>query len=213
MGTATPTTAKAGASRRRPADRPRARIAQTASGSTTRCVLDVQRGLPAVIGAKAGPDVTHYMHGPLGPFAQRNPDAWWDWMLHDGLGSVRGVFDGTLQNAAEYDPFGEPIVALAGTAYGFTGELTDGNGLVYLRARYLVPGLGTFASRDPWRGSASAPRTWNGYAWVEGNVVNRVDPGGMASCFSSGDGLLMSQMTQIAQALAARSTLDVADTS
>ncbi len=62
-------------------------------------------------------------------------------------------------------------MAPVGTAYGFTGELTDGNGLVYLRARYLAPALGTFASRDPWRGSASAPRTWNGYAWVEGNVV------------------------------------------
>ncbi|MBK9121909.1 MAG: hypothetical protein IPM16_02120 [Chloroflexi bacterium] len=61
-------------------------------------MLDVQRGLPAVIGAKAGSDVTHYMHGPLGMFAQRNPDASWDWMLHDGLGSVRGVFDGTLQS-------------------------------------------------------------------------------------------------------------------
>ncbi|KXK49468.1 MAG: YD repeat-containing protein [Chloroflexi bacterium OLB13] len=140
------------------------RIAQTAGGSTTRYVLDVQRGLPAVIGAKAGSNVTHYMHGPLGMFAQRNPDSSWDWMLHDGLGSVRGVFDGTLQSAAEYDPFGDPIVAPIGTAYGFTGELTDGNGLVYLRARYLAPGLGTFASRDPWRRSASAPRTWNGYA-------------------------------------------------
>ncbi|MBK9122417.1 MAG: hypothetical protein IPM16_04750 [Chloroflexi bacterium] len=157
------------------------RIAQTAAGSTTRYVLDVQRGLPAVIGAKAGSDITHYMHGPLGMFAQRNPDSSWDWMLHDGLGSVRGVFDGTLQSAAEYDPFGEPLVAPMGTAYGFTGELTDGNGLVYLRARYLAPSLGTFASRDPWRGSASAPRTWNGYAWVEGNVVNRGDPGGMQS--------------------------------
>ncbi|MBK9122409.1 MAG: RHS repeat-associated core domain-containing protein [Chloroflexi bacterium] len=157
------------------------RIAQTAGGSTTRYVLDVQRGLPAVIGAKAGSDVTHYMHGPLGMFAQRNPDSSWDWMLHDGLGSVRGVFDGTLQSAAEYDPFGEPIFAPVGTAYGFTGELTDGNGLGYLRARYLAPALGTFASRDPWRGSASAPRTWNGYAWVEGNVVNRVDPGGKQS--------------------------------
>ncbi len=36
----------------------------------------------------------------------------------------------------------------------------SGGGLVYLRARYLAPSLGTFASRDPWRGSASAPRTW-----------------------------------------------------
>ena len=34
------------------------------------------------------------------------------------------------QSAAEYDPFGEPIMAPAGTPYGFTGELTDGNGLV-----------------------------------------------------------------------------------
>ncbi len=95
--------------------------------------------------------------------------------------TMRAVFDGTLQSAAEYDPFGGPIVSPIGTAYGFTGELTDDNGLVYLRARYLAPSLGTFASRDPWRGSASAPRTWNGYAWVEGNVVNRVDPGGMAA--------------------------------
>ncbi len=84
-------------------------------------------------------DITHYMHGPLGMFAQRNPDASWDWMLHDGLGSVRGVFDGTLQSAAEYDPFGDPIVAPSGTAYGFTGALTDGSGLVYLRARYTCP--------------------------------------------------------------------------
>ncbi|MCO6445950.1 MAG: hypothetical protein J5J04_17905 [Anaerolineae bacterium] len=61
-------------------------------------------------------------------------------------------------------------MAPVGTAYGFTGELTDGNGLVYLRARYLAPGLGTFASRDPWRGTSSALRTWNGYAWVELSV-------------------------------------------
>lgn len=66
----------------------------------------------------------------------RNPDSSWDWMLHDGLGSVRGVFDGTLQSAAEYDPFGEPIVAPAGTAYGFTGELTD---VVHLRGQVHQP--------------------------------------------------------------------------
>ncbi|MBK9123550.1 MAG: hypothetical protein IPM16_10595 [Chloroflexi bacterium] len=64
------------------------------------------------------------------------------------------MFDGMLQSAVEYDPSASALVALAGTAYGFTCELTDGNGLVYLRARYLAPGLGTFASRDPWRGRA-----------------------------------------------------------
>lgn len=90
--------------------------------------------------------------------------------MHDELGSVRGVFDGTLQSVAEYVQCGESIVAPLGTAYGFTDELTDGNGLVYLRARYLAPALGTFASRDPWPGSATAPRTWNGYAWDKADV-------------------------------------------
>ncbi|NOG51657.1 MAG: hypothetical protein HND48_21185 [Chloroflexi bacterium] len=37
-----------------------------------------------------------------------------------------------------------------GTAYGFTGEQTDDSGCSTPRARYLTPGLGTFASRDPW---------------------------------------------------------------
>lgn len=88
-------------------------------------------------------------------------------------------------------------MAPIGTAYGFTGELTDGNGMVYLRARYLAPGLGTFASRDPWRGTASAPRTWNGYMWVEGNVVNRVDPGGMASCMATANPVASTQVAAI----------------
>lgn len=60
-------------------------------------------------------------------------------LLHDGLGSMRGMFDGTLQSAAEYDPFGEPIVAPSDTAYGFTGRQIDGSGLIYLRGRYTSP--------------------------------------------------------------------------
>ncbi|MBC6956116.1 MAG: hypothetical protein J5J04_12135 [Anaerolineae bacterium] len=66
-------------------------------------------------------------------------------------------------SAAEYDPFGEPIIAPIGTAYGFTGELTDGSGLVYLRD----------------------PRTWNGCAWVEGNVIARIAMSRLAIASSS----------------------------
>ncbi|MBL8161402.1 MAG: hypothetical protein JNJ61_05400 [Anaerolineae bacterium] len=48
------------------------------------------------------------------------------------------------------------MTATSQTPYGFTGELTDSNGLVYLRARYYSPALGVFASQDPFEGIRSS---------------------------------------------------------
>jgi len=47
--------------------------------------------------------------------------------------------------------------------------------------RYYTSGLGRFLSADPFGGSASAARSgsWNRYAYVEGDPVNRNDPSGM----------------------------------
>jgi RHS repeat-associated protein len=60
----------------------------------------------------------------------------------------------------------------------FTGEQTDANGLVYLRARYYHPELGVFTALDPVEGSMQQPMSLNRYGYVAGNVVNRVDPSG-----------------------------------
>ncbi|MBE2193939.1 MAG: RHS repeat-associated core domain-containing protein [Anaerolinea sp.] len=68
------------------------------------------------------------------------------------------------------DPFGGS--GTTQTGFGFTGEQTDASGLVYLRARYYVPGLGVFPSLDP-------VEEGNRYGYVGGNVANRVDPSGM----------------------------------
>lgn len=65
-----------------------------------------------------------------------------------------------------------------GTPYGFTGEIVDGSGLLDLRARRYAPGLGVFASLDPWEGLAGRTMSLNGYSWVEGNVVNATDASG-----------------------------------
>jgi hypothetical protein len=57
-------------------------------------------------------------------------------MLHDGLGSVRGVFDGdAAERGRVRSVWRADCSAYRGPPTGFTGELTDGNGLVYLRAR------------------------------------------------------------------------------
>lgn len=65
------------------------------------------------------------------------------------------------------------------TPFGYTGEPTDTNGLVYLRARYYNPALGVFPSLDPLEGDMARAGSLNRYSWVEGNVPNAVDPSGL----------------------------------
>jgi RHS repeat-associated protein len=82
--------------------------------------------------------------------------------------------NGAVMEHRHYDPYGNLFAgAMAETPYSFTGEWRDGGtGMVYLRARYYNPAHGAFVSQD-------ALETPNRYAYVGGNVVNRVDPSGM----------------------------------
>jgi RHS repeat-associated protein len=121
-------------------------------------------------------ETNRFVHGPRGVHAQRNNASQWYWHTPDGLGSVRSVLDHTAAVlwATGYTPNGQGYAA-AGTdptLYGFTGEPSDANGLVYLRARHYSPALGQFINRDP-------AETFNRYAYVGGNPVNRTDPSGL----------------------------------
>jgi RHS repeat-associated protein len=122
-------------------------------GSTTRYTLDLGLPLWETLVETRGANVTRYVHDPRGLLAQQRPDASWQWALNDGLGSLRGLINSSQspQESRLYAPYGDAI-QLSGTAqsgYGFTGEPTDGNSLVYLRARYYRPAIGQFISRDP----------------------------------------------------------------
>jgi RHS repeat-associated protein len=100
--------------------------------------------------------------------------------LTDGLGSVRGMVNSMsdVLSTTTYSPYGVPDSPISG--FAFTGEQRDTNGLQYHRARYYNAGLGTWASLDPFEGIHDRPMSLNGYSWVEGNVVNMVDPSGLA---------------------------------
>jgi RHS repeat-associated protein len=80
-----------------------------------------------------------------------------------------------------YSPYGDPFgqTGSSQTPFGFTGEPTDSNGLLYLRARYYNPALGVFPSLDPLEGGLGQPMSLNRYMWVQGQVVNAVDPSGL----------------------------------
>jgi len=98
---------------------------------------------------------------------------------YDGLGSVRQLTDssGVVGLAQTFDPYGNPysLSGVATTSLGFTGEQTDSNGFVFLRARYYNPSQGRFFQTDPSR------QEQNPYQYAAGNPVLFVDPLGLCS--------------------------------
>jgi RHS repeat-associated protein len=139
----------------------------------TRYLLDLQPGLALVLAATTGATTDRYLHAARGSHAQQLHSGAWQHTLHDGLGSVRSVVDNSVAvlNPVSYSAYGTPDAAV-GSPFAFTGEMRDGSGLQYHRARYYSPSLGVWISEDPLE-------TPNRYGYVGGNVVNKNDPTGM----------------------------------
>ncbi len=101
----------------------------------------------------------------------------------DGLGSVRAITDGSgnLIQTYQTDPFGVPTQAQGSSTqpFQFTGQQRDGNGLIYLRARYYDPSSGRFMSRDVSAGATQSPQSLNRYVYVTNNPVLWPDPSGL----------------------------------
>jgi RHS repeat-associated protein len=85
---------------------------------------------------------------------------------------------GAVLLAQTFDPYGSPYSqSIASswpgdTSFGFAGEYTDANRLVFLRARYYNPTMGRFFQLDPSR------QEMNPYQYTLGNPVKYTDPSG-----------------------------------
>jgi RHS repeat-associated protein len=103
------------------------------------------------------------------------------WALTDALGSVRGLTDGTgaLTGTADWEAFGAPRTSTGeASAFGFTSEPIDPTGLVHLRARWLDPATGRFASADTVSPNAVGTQGYNLYAYAADNPATWTDPTG-----------------------------------
>ncbi len=153
------------------------RVSQTVDGVTTNYTLDQAAGLPHVL--SDGTNSYLYGNGRIAQYGDTGPE----YFLTDGLGSVRQLVDnsGAVILTKNYQPFGEGLnhVGNEYSSYGFTGEMTDLTGLIYLRARYYAPQSGRFLTKDVWPGEYTKPLSLNGWNYVAANPINRVDPTGL----------------------------------
>ncbi|MEP6987667.1 MAG: RHS repeat-associated core domain-containing protein, partial [Chloroflexota bacterium] len=161
------------------------RIQQVQGGNTSKYLLDLNSGLPTMLVETIGANVTRFVHGLRGLHQIKTAAGAWEHILPDALGSLRVVTDNAVAvlESRNYGVYGD-VFGTTGTSqtqYGYTGEPTDGNGLVYDRARYLSPALGQFVSLDP-------KETFNRYAYTDGNPVMRIDSDGMMMMYAEGGG-------------------------
>jgi len=179
--------------------------ATTPNAITTRQLIDPIQSYAQVleetiaIGANAPQLKTVYTHGDdlIAQHALINSDgtpatSGTSYLHYDGLGTTRFLTNdsGNVTDRYTYQAFGDldeaattyAFGSTAATDYLFTGEQYDPNlGFYYLRARYMDPTSGRFASLDRYAGSSSDPATLHKYMYGNANPVMGIDPNGFST--------------------------------
>lgn len=159
----------------------------TVNGATTRYIWNPGE-LPEIIGAiqPDGSYVRYVQGNGLEAQADASGAAYYQ---YDQLGSTVALTDanGQLLSSWAYNPIGEQVAAqeTVTTPFGYVGQygiMTDGNGLQYMRARYLHENLSTFISPDP----AGQLYDVNVYRYAINNRVCYVDLMGEGPVYTIG---------------------------
>ena len=104
-------------------------------------------------------------------------------VVRDRLGTDR-------ETGAQYYPYGDEITSTANGTEKYGTYVRDSFTLLdYADQRYYTAAYGRFNTADPYGKSArlTNPGSWNRYAYVGGDPVNRRDPRGLCVTDSKGD--------------------------
>ena len=107
---------------------------------------------------------------------------------YDGLGSTIAMTNSSqkIVNKYAYDPYGKILGSVEGISNSFKyvgkyGVMDEGSDLYFMRARYYDAKIKRFLHKDPLWGDQWEPGSFNRYAYVLNNPVNRADPTGLQS--------------------------------
>jgi RHS repeat-associated protein len=104
----------------------------------------------------------------------------------DPTGSTVAMTDDAKNviNSYAYDPFGKVTNKTENTynAFQYVGEygvMLETNGMLFMRARYYLPELGRFNSRDEDGDAVADAQHLNLFTYTTNNPVNKIDPQGL----------------------------------
>jgi RHS repeat-associated protein len=161
------------------------RRAKIVNAVETRYVVDPGGSLSQVLAETnaSGVITAYYVYG-LGLISKITPAGQAYYYHYDGIGSTIGITDasGNIVNKYAYDAFGKVLSQTETIPNPFKyvgrfGVMDEGNGLLYMRARYYDPQVGRFINKDP-IGLAGG---LNMYAYVGNDPINLLDPTGLQS--------------------------------
>lgn len=165
------------------------RLTRTLGGVTTGTVLDPLGALSAVLAETdaAGTVRASFLYG-LGLVARIAPDGATRYYHYDSRGSTMALTDasGAVTDRYAYDPFGAVTESAGATANPFRyvgrhGLMDEGDGWLYVRARYYDPASGRFVSKDPMPGSETDSQALHRYLYALDNPVRLVDVSGLSA--------------------------------
>ncbi len=159
------------------------RIAKIVNSVETRYVVDPSGALSQVLAeSDSGGNITAYYVYGLGLISKITPAGNAYYYHYDGIGSTIALTDslGNIVNKYAYDAFGKVLsqtetISNTFKYVGRFGVMDDGNGLLYMRARYYDPEVGRFVSKDP----IGLMGGINIYAYGKNNPLRFADPVGL----------------------------------
>jgi RHS repeat-associated protein len=160
------------------------RVKETAGGAVKQYLIDrlLPYGQVVVETDGAGDLNAEYVYG-LERMSQERGGVK-SYYLADGQGSVRQLTDsvGNVTDTYDYTAFGEALASTGTTVndFRYVGEQADPNsGFYYLRARWMDPKMGLFASVDPLKGQIGIPISQHRYLYARQSPVSFTDPTGL----------------------------------
>jgi len=157
------------------------RVAKVVNSTTTRYVVEPRSSTVLAETDASGNITAYYVYG-LGLISKITPSDEAYFYHYDGLGSIVAMTDssGSVVNKYSYDAYGKVLNQVEAVSnpfkyVGLFGVMDEGNGLLYMRARYYDTEMRRFLNKDP----IGLLGGLNMYAYVGNNPISWIDPLGL----------------------------------